>query len=140
MSDVFISYAREDKPKAELFAKALGQQGKGDGAYPEFQQFLEAVRMNVGQGGSPTKPIPTPTFETDKRPTGGDWRAELVASAKDMRTIRIHLSRGSQIIEYHHNYKTGEGPIIVDSMTVVGGEPLLELFGLKFPLLVRCSQ
>jgi hypothetical protein len=139
--DVFISYAGEDKPKAELFAKALGQQGlsvwwdrdiplgksygqviaqaldsakwvvvlwskkaavsdwvkdeeegkrrrilvpaliqnvtppigfgqlqtanlvrwKGDGAYPDFQQFLEAVRMNVGQGGSPTKPIPTPT-------------------------------------------------------------------------------
>ena len=148
MSDVFISYAGEDKPKAKLFAKALGQQGlsvwwdrdipnhtgrsshkhwtqqsgssffgravvsdwvkdeaeegkrrrilvpaliqnvtppigfgqlqtanlvrwKGDGAYPDFQQFLEAVRMNVGQGGSPTKPIPTPTFETDKRPTGG---------------------------------------------------------------------
>jgi hypothetical protein len=42
--------------------------------------------------------------------------------------------------EYHHNYKTGDGPIIVDGMTVVGGEPLLELFGLKFPLLVRCSQ
>jgi TIR domain len=152
VSDVFISYAGEDKPKAKLFAKALGQQGlsvwwdrdiplgksygqviaqaldsakwvvvlwskkavvsdwvkdeaeegkrrrilvpaliqnvtppigfgqlqtanlvrwKGDGAYPDFQQFLEAVRMNVGQGGSPTKPIPTPTFETDKRPTGG---------------------------------------------------------------------
>ena len=27
MSDVFISYAGEDKPKAKLFAKALGQQG-----------------------------------------------------------------------------------------------------------------
>lgn len=77
--------------------------------------------MNVGQGASPSRPIPPSTFETDEDPTGAAWRAELVGSDGCRRTIRINLSHCSQIIEYQFQYWTGKETITVDRLSVAGG-------------------
>jgi hypothetical protein len=93
---------------------------KGDSTSPEFRQFVEAVRVNVGQGASPSKPISPSTFEIDEDPTGGAWCAELVGSSGCRRTVRINLSHGSQIIEYRFHYRTGKETITVDGKFVAG--------------------